>query len=123
MMSVAASNNVASTNSVNSSTSIPSLNTSTRKVSNTSSPFGSTGFGCVVFFEHVSDYKFRQSTQGILFIIFANGETFFYPLNDQTKGTSPVAAAKMLTTEGSAGRKLRAGTQKHFSHILISLQL
>eukprot|EP01119_Soliformovum_irregulare_P025214 TRINITY_DN9277_c0_g1_i1.p1 TRINITY_DN9277_c0_g1~~TRINITY_DN9277_c0_g1_i1.p1 ORF type:complete len:607 (-),score=108.70 TRINITY_DN9277_c0_g1_i1:33-1853(-) len=51
--------------------------------------------------EHIPHIRYKHSTSGVLCIIFGNGEIFFYPLNDQTKGNS---SAKLLTSE--MGRKI-----------------
>lgn len=59
--------------------------------------------GKTLLFEHLPYIRFGGSMQGVLFLIFANGEAYFYPLNDKTKGDSP-NAAKMITLEQS-GRK------------------
>jgi hypothetical protein len=58
----------------------------------------------LLLLEHLPDIKYRQSMQGVLFLVFSNGEAFFYPLNEQTKGTSP-QTAKMLTTDSSSQSK------------------
>jgi hypothetical protein len=80
-----------------------------------------SGGGGVLLFEQIVEYRFRHSTQGVLFVLFGNGDASFYPVNEQTKGTSPVSAATMLTTEGRSegvGRKLKTGAL-HFYYYLI----
>lgn len=55
--------------------------------------------GTALLFEHLPDIKFRHCVQGVLFAIFSNGEAFFYPISDQTKGHITSTSAKMLTQE------------------------
>ncbi|ELR23589.1 MYND finger domain containing protein [Acanthamoeba castellanii str. Neff] len=62
-----------------------------------------SGKGKTLLFEHLPYIRFGGSIQGVLFLVFANGEAYFYPLNDKTKGDSP-NSAKMITLEQS-GRK------------------
>eukprot|EP01117_Protostelium_nocturnum_P013735 TRINITY_DN5159_c0_g1_i1.p1 TRINITY_DN5159_c0_g1~~TRINITY_DN5159_c0_g1_i1.p1 ORF type:complete len:630 (+),score=148.94 TRINITY_DN5159_c0_g1_i1:144-2033(+) len=51
-----------------------------------------------IFVEYLPDLKFRQSNQGCLLIIFANGNVFLYSLNENSMGNHPTDA-KMLTNE------------------------
>ncbi len=78
---------------------------------------GGTGLGRALLLEHLPDIKYRHSVQGVLFMIFANGEAFFYPLNDQTKGTTSPTTAKLLTNESSSGgKKFGRGRDRLFNH-------
>lgn len=70
--------------------------------------------GRALLLEHLPDIKFRQSIQGVLFIVFSNGEAFFYPLNDQSKGNHPGTSnpARLLTLEPSERtKKITQGKQ------------
>ena len=60
--------------------------------------------GKTLLFEHLPYIRFGGSMQGVLFLIFANGDAYFYPLNDKTKGDSPTSA-RMITLESSNSRK------------------
>jgi len=63
--------------------------------------------GKALYLEHLPYIHFAGSVQGVLFLVFANGEAFFYPLNDKTKGGDPhtSSSARLITLEHS-GRKL-----------------
>eukprot|EP01097_Dermamoeba_algensis_P008921 TRINITY_DN6139_c0_g1_i1.p1 TRINITY_DN6139_c0_g1~~TRINITY_DN6139_c0_g1_i1.p1 ORF type:complete len:605 (-),score=101.64 TRINITY_DN6139_c0_g1_i1:324-2138(-) len=39
--------------------------------------------GKVIFLEHLPDIQFEKSTRGVLLLIFANGDAFFFPLEDE----------------------------------------
>ncbi len=62
--------------------------------------------GRALLFEHLPDIKFRQCVQGVLFVVFSNGEAFFYPL-DQTKN-SGTGHRVQLTKESGGSKKKNA---------------
>jgi hypothetical protein len=43
-----------------------------------------------LLFEHLPDVRFKTSPNGVLFIIFANGDAYFFALNDQYKNPTSV---------------------------------
>jgi hypothetical protein len=65
--------------------------------------------GRALLFEHLPTIRFRQSVQGVLFVVFANGDAFFYPLNEQTKGNT-VSGNKMPLTKDAGPSKKKSGT-------------
>jgi len=82
--------------------------------------------GKALFLEHLPYIHFAGSVQGVLFLVFANGEAFFYPLNDKTKGGDPhtSSSARLITLEHS-GRKLvkQSGSIAHSLRAALSLPL
>lgn len=61
--------------------------------------------GRALLMEHLPDIRFRQSAQGVLFIIFSNGDAYFYPLNEQTKGNTVSGNRMALTKDGPTKKK------------------
>ncbi|KAL6057154.1 MYND finger domain containing protein [Balamuthia mandrillaris] len=68
--------------------------------------------GRTLLFEHLPYIRFGGSMQGVLFLVFANGEAYFYPLNEKTKGDAP-SAARMITLEPSSSRKFVRSTDNY----------
>lgn len=60
--------------------------------------------GRALLFEHLPFVRYKQSAQGVLFVIFSNGDAYFYPLNDQTKGDY-VSGNKMPLTKEAPSKK------------------
>eukprot|EP01112_Ceratiomyxa_fruticulosa_P011072 TRINITY_DN2979_c0_g1_i1.p1 TRINITY_DN2979_c0_g1~~TRINITY_DN2979_c0_g1_i1.p1 ORF type:complete len:684 (+),score=109.95 TRINITY_DN2979_c0_g1_i1:105-2156(+) len=71
----------------------------------------SSGLGRALLFEHLPELRFRQCV-GVLFVVFASGDAFFYPLNDHTKGNL-AASAKPLTSDAPQKKFGKSNLEKY----------
>lgn len=51
--------------------------------------------GRALLLEHIPQLRFLHSSQGVLLIIYQNGEACFFPVNEHPK--NPTSSVKMLT--------------------------
>ncbi len=51
--------------------------------------------GRALMLEHLPHVRYLHSSQGVLLIIYQNGDACFFPINDQSK--NPTASVKLLT--------------------------
>lgn len=58
--------------------------------------------GRALLLEHIAQLRFLHSSQGVLLIIYQNGDACFFPVNDQSK--TPTSSVKLLT---NAQKKLK----------------
>lgn len=73
--------------------------------------------GRALLLEHLPHIQYKQSAQGVLLIIFSNGDAFFYPLNEHTKGNSP-SVLKSLTNDTPHKKMSRTSLGVHCAAFL-----